>query len=858
MKPNTVLTGRILVIDNDPVIHEDFRSILRLELAAAQPFRGEAPALLGRSGSRIDAPRFELEGVLSGQEGLDKVRDALREGRPYSMAYVDARLSNGWDGLETIHHLWQAHGNLLIVLCTAFSEPPWEDIQERLGFSNRFLILKKPFDSLEVRQLTHALAERARVEKALHQRHRQHELTLNAIGQGIHTLDLDGRITFENPASVKILGWEGGALVGKQAHPMIHHTKACGAPYPQRECPIYAALRDGVPHRTSEELFWRKDGTSFPVEYISTPLRDENGAIFGAVMIFSDITERKHAEQELNTAKAAAEAANRTKSEFLANMSHEIRTPMNGVIGMTGLLLDSNLDPEQREFTETIRSSADALLTILNDILDFSKIEAGKLTFDQLDFELIETVESTVELLAESAQAKGLELASAIAPDVPTRLRGDPGRLRQILVNLIGNAVKFTEHGAVVVRVSKEHETETHARVRVRVEDSGIGISPEAQERLFHAFSQADGSTTRRHGGTGLGLAIAKQLVTLMEGEIGVESEPGKGSAFWFTAQLEKQAGDERAFSAGRRDFVDARVLTVEGTTNNCRILWHQLRAWQVPASSAASGAEALAMLRSAAGAGHPYHLALFDVQMPDTDGWTLASAVKKDASIAGTRLIALTSFGQTFSPAELKAAGIEAYLVKPVKQSRLFNCLVRSLSRAGAESIVPIPAVPEWAAMISEPRPPLGNVRILLAEDNVINQKVALGQLRNLGYRADAVASGLEVLAALKLLPYDVILMDCEMSEMDGYGATEAIRRWEHRSEHPCTWKVPVYIIAMTAYAMQGDREKCLAAGMDDYVSKPVEAAELQAALERGKRERTRISKTVRASKAQKECSLG
>jgi two-component system sensor histidine kinase/response regulator len=243
---------------------------------------------------------------------------------------------------------------------------------------------------------------------------------------------------------------------------------------------------------------------------------------------------------------------------------------------------------------------------------------------------------------------------------------------------------------------------------------------------------------------------------------------------------------------------------------------------------------------------------------MPDMDGWTLASAVKKDASIAGTRLIALTSFGQTFSPAELKAAGIEAYLVKPVKQSRLFNCLVRSLSRAGAESIVPIPAAPEWAAMVSEPRPPLGNVRILLAEDNVINQKVALGQLRNLGYRADAVASGLEVLAALKLLPYDVILMDCEMSEMDGYGATEAIRRWEHRSEHPCTWKVPVYIIAMTAYAMQGDREKCLAAGMDDYVSKPVEAAELQAALERGKRERTRISKTVRASKAQKECSLG
>ncbi len=818
--------------------------MLRLELAAVQPLRGEVAPWSSRSPSRLDAQRFELEVALFGQEGLEKVRDALLEGRPYCMAYVDLRLSNGWDGLETIHHLWQAHSTLLIVLCTAFSEPSWEDIQERLGYSSRFLILKKPFDPLEVRQLTHALAERARAEKAFHQRHRQHELALNAIGQGIHTLDLDGRITFENPASVKMLGWEDGALVGKQAHRMIHHTKACGAIYPQRECPIYAALRDGISHRISDEVFWRKDGTSFPVEYVSTPLRDENGAIFGAVMVFSDITVRKRAERELNSAKVAAEAANRTKSEFLANMSHEIRTPMNGVIGMTGLLLDGELDSAQREFAETIRSSADALLTIINDILDFSKIEAGKLTFEQLDFELIETVESTVELLAESAQAKGLELASAIAQDVPSRLRGDPGRLRQILTNLVGNAVKFTERGAVVVRVFKEHETQTHARVRIRVEDTGIGISPEIQERLFQAFSQADGSTTRRYGGTGLGLAIAKQLVTLMEGEIGVESEPGKGSAFWFTAQLEKQADYDRAFEAGRRDFVDARVLAVDDNATNRRILCHQLRSWRVQADSAANGAEALAMLRAAAWAGLPYHLALLDVQMSDMDGWGLARAVKADASIAGTGLIVLTSFGQTFRPAELEVAGIEAYLVKPVKQLRLFDCLVHVLARAGAESTVPSPAAANWAAVVSEARSLHGNVRILLAEDNVINQKVALGQLRKLGHRADAVASGFEVLAALKLLPYDIILMDCEMSEMDGYGATRAIRQWEQRSEGPCHWKVPVYIIAVTAHAMQGDREKCLAAGMDDYLSKPVRAAELQAALERGKLERARLSK--------------
>ena len=759
------------------------------------------------------------------------------------MAYVDAHLSSGWDGLETIHHLWQAHGTLLIVLCTAFSDPSWEDIQERLGYSSRFLILKKPFDPLEVRQLTHALAERARAEKVFDQRHRQHELALNAIGQGIHTLDLDGRITFENPASFKMLGWEAGALVGKQAHRMIHHTKACGAPYPQRECPIYAVLRDGIPHRSSDEVFWRKDGTSFPVEYVSTPLRDENGAIFGAVMVFSDITVRKLAEQELKTAKLAAEAANLTKSEFLARMSHEIRTPMNGVLGMTGLLLDGDLDPAQRGFAEIIRSSADALLTILNDILDFSKIEAGKLRFEQLDFELTETVESTVELLAEGAHAKGLELASAIAPDVPLRLRGDPGRLRQILTNLLGNAIKFTEHGAIVVRVSKDHETQTHARVRVRVEDSGIGISPKVQERLFQAFCQADGSTTRRFGGTGLGLAIAKELVTLMEGEIGVESEPGKGSAFWFAVQLEKQAGNDGVFEDLHRHFLDARVLAVDDNATNRRILCHQLRGWQVQAGSAASGAEALAMLRTAAGAGQPYDLALLDVQMLDMDGWTLARAVKADATIASTRLVILTSFGRTFRPAELQAAGIEAHLVKPVKQSRLFDCLVRALARAGAESTVPVPAIPRGPAVISEPRSPLGNVRILVAEDNVINQKVALGQLRKLGHRADAVASGFEVLAALKLLPYDVILMDCEMSEMDGYGATQAIRQWEQVPERPCPWKAPLYIIAVTAHAMHGDREKCLAAGMDDYLSKPIRTAELKAALERGKLERIRLS---------------
>ena len=723
------------------------------------------------------------------------------------------------------------------------------------------------------------ITTRIRTEEALRASQQITEGIINSIPMRVFWKDQDLVFLGCNTAFASDAGFaDPKEVIGKDDYQMVWRDQA--ELYREADRKI---IESGCSRLFIEEPHSTPEGKTLTVLTSKVPLRNSKGEISGVLGAYMDITDRKRIEEDLRHSKAQtqellamsmlstaqakelavqAEMANVAKSEFVANMSHEIRTPMNGVLGMIGLLLDTDLTEDQCRFAQAARASGDTLLALINDILDFSKIEARKLELETVDFNLHRLLDDCAGMMALRAHEKALVLGCVTAPEVPADLRGDPGRLRQILVNLTGNAIKFTTRGEVIIRVSLVAGTSGEDQLRFAVRDTGIGIPADKLGKLFTKFSQVDASTTRTYGGTGLGLAISKQLAELMGGEIGVQSELGRGSEFWFTVRLAKAPAREVAAAVAPADLRGVRVLVVDDRAINREIFLVLLKSWGLRPAEADDGAAALRALAQARADRDPFAIAILDMQMPGMDGESLGRAIKADPALRNTRLVMCSSLGQIGVNQRLEQMGFIAALTKPVRRSELQEALAAAIS-GKRNRVSRAQATPAFALGLG-----FSPARILVAEDNTTNQQVAVGILRNLGFRAEVAANGLEAIRALESIPYDLVLMDVQMPEMDGLEATRRIRKAESRGQRtegggqgadsPSAFpRLP--IIAMTAHALQGDREKCLAAGMDDYITKPVEVAAVVAALEkwlkpRGFGRQSLVDKTIEQNSAATE----
>ncbi|MDJ0841375.1 MAG: response regulator [Acidobacteriota bacterium] len=659
-------------------------------------------------------------------------------------------------------------------------------------------------------------------EEELQRQNEWFKVTLASIGDAVLTTDRDNKVAFLNNIAAELIGIN---AADAQEKPLEKVLKLLD---PNTREPLEMLCGDRlneVMPESKDSLLERQDGKILEIEQIQAPIRSTTGKLNGTVIVFRDKTGTNRDAEELLSAKEHAEAAAEAKAHFLANMSHEIRTPMNAVIGMTGLLLDTNLTAEQREAAEIVRGSGEALLTLINDILDFSKVEAGKLELEIIDFDMRVTIEEVGDLLAQKAQNKGLEFINLVHQDIPLRVQGDPGRLRQVLLNLADNAVKFTTEGEVLIEASLEETLDDSILIRFDIKDTGIGIPEDRLSRLFVPFSQVDASTTRKYGGTGLGLAICKQLTEAMGGRIWVESSRGEGTTFSFTAQFskvsEKEKEKEEEPLTLDLDFSNLKVLVVDGNANNRRALRVQLQHRDCQVLEAPGGESVLTLLGDYRDRGKSIDLTILDFRLPEYDAMDLVEAIRE--VYPEMRFLLLTSIPSRGDAREAVAHGVDGYLTKPIKLHRLYDNIAAVMRPEEYRERDKNKLVTSHFLREHDTH----RYKILVVEDNIINQKVVVRLLSKVGYRCDVAANGLEAVEALGRIPYDLVLMDCQMPEMDGFQATKMIREREEGDNH-------IPIVAMTANALSGDREDCLAAGMDDYLSKPLEQEKLYETLQK------------------------
>jgi two-component system, sensor histidine kinase and response regulator len=681
-------------------------------------------------------------------------------------------------------------------------------------------ILQRNLKTQELLEWTQEQAEELQAQQeSLVAAEERTRLILDSAGEGIFGMDTEGRITFVTPSTCRMLGFSSDELLGQRPHALVHHHRADGSEYPAEECPMRGAYKHGNASRVDDELLWRKDGSAFPVEYGATPIV-KDGVLMGAVVSFSDITERKRSEEALRVAMQKAEEATQMKSMFLANMSHEIRTPMNAIIGLSHLALKTEMSPKQRDYVGKIHNAGTSLLGVINDILDFSKIEAGRLDIESTAFKLDEVIQAVAVVTGQKAHDKGLEFLVDVPPEIPQNLIGDPLRLGQIITNLVNNAVKFTERGEIRLKAELLEHAGEKAEVRFSIRDTGVGMTKEQAARLFQPFTQADMSTTRKHGGTGLGLTISRRLVELMGGQIWLESEPGVGSTFVFTVWLGIGTGTTKVVP---EQLGGLRILVVDDNSAARDILVDALKGVAAHVDAVSGGAEAVSAVKQHA-AEAPYDVVFMDWKMPGVDGLEATRQIKRDKTLTKQpAVVMVTAFGREEVREEAEKLAIDDFLVKPVTKSMLVDALVRVFAPEAGEVTRHVRAQEDEGTR-------LDGVKLLLAEDNDINQQIAVELLTGVGASVDVANNGREacemLAAAHDLSPYDAVLMDVQMPEMDGYQATAKIR-----SDARFT-KLPV--IAMTAHATVEERQRCLDAGMNDHVAKPIDPNALFATVGR------------------------